>query len=97
MTIQSLSQVSAKINSSYEMRIFGKKTKHDLELIKLLRNGFAHSMVPIKFTDDAVAPICTGLSIINTSAKSEPLNIMNDDLDENDPRTRFVIVCYPIV
>src|SRR5262245_57015075 len=45
-----LGTFSAKISLAFGMRIYGKKTKHDLDLIRLLRNGCAHSEMPIRFS-----------------------------------------------
>ena len=92
-----LSTFSAKIDFAYEVKIIGPKTRHDLDLIRELRNGFAHSMVPIRFDDAATTGICDHFQLLSTSAKFIPTHLVDRKNDYDSPRNRFLIVCYSIV
>jgi hypothetical protein len=61
----------SKIRVGHALGIFGPAAKHDLELIKAIRNTFAHSKIPMDFNTPEMAeaanlltmsPICAGAS-----------------------------------
>ncbi len=52
---------STKTQMAYALSLIGKKTRHDLNLVRVLRNGFAHSRRPMKFTAPAVQRMCARL------------------------------------
>ena len=54
---------SAKIIVAYAMKIIGRITYSDLNLIKLLRNEFAHSRRPFNFQTPEVVAVCNELKI----------------------------------
>jgi hypothetical protein len=64
-----ISTFSAKINLGFALAVFGAKSKHDLELIKLMRNAFAHCRLPLKFETPEVSEVCEHLRIPDTDAK----------------------------
>jgi hypothetical protein len=49
---------SDKIQIAYAFELIGPKTKHDLDLIRLLRNEFAHTRMPMRFTTPVVREVC---------------------------------------
>jgi hypothetical protein len=58
-----IADFSAKIKLGYVMGIFGKETKADLDLIREIRNAFAHSLQPISFETKEVIDMCGRLAI----------------------------------
>jgi hypothetical protein len=56
-----ISTFSDKIIMAYGMGIFGKKTRHDLNLIRHLRNGSAHCRLPLRFNTPEVKLVCDHL------------------------------------
>ena len=51
----------AKIFVAFALDLFGTKTKHDLDLIRTLRNGCAHSDIPLRFKTPEVRAVCDHL------------------------------------
>jgi hypothetical protein len=49
-----LSTFSAKITAGYAFRLYGKQTKADLEIVKDIRNAFAHSSIRVAFDTESV-------------------------------------------
>src|SRR6202035_3849496 len=58
-----LSTLSAKIKIAFALRIIGAAGVADLEIIKDIRNQFAHSFHPVSFGTRAVARACHKLKI----------------------------------
>jgi hypothetical protein len=53
-----LSSFSAKINIAHAMGLFGPKTKADLDLLRDIRNAFAHARISISFKTPEIAELC---------------------------------------
>jgi hypothetical protein len=58
-----ISDFSAKIKMGYVLGIFGKTTRSDLDLIREIRNAFAHSLQPISYKTKEVTDMCDRLAI----------------------------------
>ena len=56
-----LGTFSAKINLAYSLRIYGKKTHRELNLIRKIRNEFAHFVKPLNFDSPKIANQCREL------------------------------------
>lgn len=52
---------STKITLAYAMQWIGPNTRHDLDLIRALRNHAAHSMSPIEFSVPEIQAVCAEL------------------------------------
>ena len=65
----SVGTFGARINVGYALAIFGQKTFHDLDLIRLIRNEFAHCRRPLRFELAVVKAVCDRLQIPDTEAK----------------------------
>jgi hypothetical protein len=52
-----------KIRMGYALKIFGPETKGNLDIIRVVRNAFAHTSVPITFKTPAVQQLCSFLQI----------------------------------
>lgn len=59
--MQPLSSFSAKIRVCYAMGIIGERTRDDLDILRTIRNSFAHSGRTISFDTDEVAAACAHL------------------------------------
>jgi hypothetical protein len=57
-----LGTLSAKIVIGYALGLFGPLTRADLEIIRAVRNDFAHTAGPILFTDPEIANKCNRLT-----------------------------------
>ncbi|WP_422373297.1 MltR family transcriptional regulator [Hoeflea sp.] len=60
-----ISTFSAKINLAYALGLIGKQARHDLSLIRHIRNTFAHSRKPISFATNEVADTCKHLTLLD--------------------------------
>jgi len=94
---------SAKIHMGYALSLFGRKTRHDLEIIRPLRNAFAHERKPLRFSIPAISGMCTNLWLpdIATLVKYprdmlETTNGKRSKPDMRDPRQRYLTSCYTI-
>lgn len=95
---------SAKIKFGYAVPLFGSITKHDLDIIRLMRNEFAHCRKPISFDLPVVRDICINLQIPETDIKRTPYGYWNatphDDLAlavaGDSAKMKFVTSCHTI-
>ncbi len=60
-TSRSIGTFSAKISLGYSMGIYGEKTHHELEIIRKIRNDFAHFLKPINFDSPNIKDKCNEL------------------------------------
>jgi hypothetical protein len=100
-----LGNFSAKIDIAYAFNLFGPKVKNDLDIIRHLRNQFAHSQTPIEFTNPAVKQCCDQLmypdspgvlsSVKNLKMVVGPL--LRDHVDISRPRARYYVSCHEII
>lgn len=51
-----------KITHAFKMGLIGSETKHNLEIVRRVRNVFAHSIADVRFTTPAIQTAC---SLIN--------------------------------
>ena len=96
-----LGTFSAKIAIAYALGIFGPKTRHDLDLIRLLRNGFAHCSRPMSFSTTEVAAVCKYLQVpsingIGITPQGFLKTKRNFNPNLQDPKTRYISACYSI-
>jgi hypothetical protein len=102
-----LSSLSAKIKMAYAMSLIGPVTRHDLDLIRYIRNEFAHSKIHFDFETPEVKPCCDALTIMDRKDKSATGAIIVYAGDEKgdctrvetiihdveDPKNRFMLTC----
>jgi hypothetical protein len=70
-----LSTAAARADVAYALGWIGAKTYRDLMTLKKIRNGFAHTHGPVKFTDAAVETLCARLELgkpANTGSIATP-------------------------
>jgi hypothetical protein len=92
---------SAKITVAYALGIFGSITRRDLDLIRLMRNQFAHSRKPLKFSISVVTNVCAQLRLPDVAGVSlTPTALLRisrtEKVDLKNPKTRYVTCCHSI-
>jgi len=96
-----LGTFSAKVILTYAMQLIGPITQHDLDLIRTLRNGFAHSRRYIDFDTPQVAEVCKHLRYPDLPGAFMQFTSLKRALAEFDteltnPRTRYRVACHTI-
>lgn len=99
-----LGSFGAKIQICYALKLIGPTTRHDLTIIRVLRNQFAHSRKPIRFSTDVVKTACQHLSIPDlpgvtlsfSMVDKTPRRRLKAAIDKDHPRTRFFTACNEI-
>lgn len=94
----------SKIMMGYAMRLFGLNTRRDLNIIRHLRNQFAHSRKPIEFTTPVVRVCCENLSYPDEPGVLLSFRMINavsnerlqQASDRTHPRTRYFTACNEI-
>lgn len=72
-----LSTYSAKIKMAYAMGIIGKRTRHDLEKLRELRNAFAHSTRHLTFNLPEISNIVGSLHALNDVTGGAKYSVQN--------------------
>jgi DNA-binding MltR family transcriptional regulator len=76
-----LGRFSAKIAMAFAMAAIGPVCRHDLDLIRIIRNGFAHSQKSIKFDDPETAAVCANLKTPDSADATIPVEGFMKDTD----------------
>jgi DNA-binding MltR family transcriptional regulator len=94
---------SNKITMGFALGVFGKKTFHDLNIIRALRNAFAHLRKPMRFSSPAVAGMCENLTIPDIAGISHAPHAFYElsadahmAVDNTNPKTRYITACHSI-
>ena len=66
-----LSSLSAKIDIGFAVGLFGPETHADLHRLRRIRNKFAHTGEPLKFSNQAITDLCATITNAPTTA-TEP-------------------------
>jgi len=97
-----MSSFSSKILMAYALDIIGPVTRKDLDLMRLLRNEFAHSRIPLSFKTPEVMSVCKEFKIIDLP-ESQAGYFFKDATkrykhirDNQDAKTRFISTCHNI-
>lgn len=98
-----LSTFANKIMVGYVLELFGPLFRHDLDLIRELRNGFAHVRRPMTLTTPEIAEVCKHLKLpdeqslrVGPQAYYQRYPDLAVVSDQSHPRTRFTITCHTI-
>lgn len=95
---------ASKIIVAYAFKLIGPITRSDLDLIRFLRNEFAHSRMPFSFKTAEVRAVCDQLKIVDLQGSTIPHGYLNRvpqeelkwAIDRTDPKTRFITTCHHI-
>jgi hypothetical protein len=88
-----LHDLSAKTLIAYAFKLIGPETKSDLDHIRLLRNGFAHSPRSINFSTPVVAEVCKHLYAPDWPGAYQ---MLHGPSDKSRPLRRYIIACNTI-
>jgi hypothetical protein len=97
-----LGDFASKIMIGYAFNWYGSHTRNDLDLIRVLRNEFAHSRKSFDLTSPEIAIVCGhfklpnryGTFIPSAWLRSVPRAEIKDAQNINHPRTRFITTCH---
>ena len=97
-----LGTFSAKTLVAYAFNCFGPETRHDLDLVRVLRNGFAHSRKAFGFETPQVAAVCAELKSPEWKRAFPPAGLLmrasEEELDQiedrSHPKSRWIIGCH---
>ena len=95
-----LGSFSAKIRVSFGLRIYDQITYRDLEIVRELRNGFAHSRLALDFNTKEVAAMCMQLKLPDSDKAMFPEPIKGSKIDPavykdiSKPKGRFLTTCH---
>lgn len=95
---------ASKTVIAYAMKFIGPVTRADLDLIRFLRNEFAHSRIPFDFQTPEVAEVCKHLQFPELPGSLIPhgylSRVADDELatatDRTAPKTRFILACHSL-
>lgn len=89
-----LSTFSGNINFAFALHLFASHTKNDLDVIRRIRNLFAHSALPITFQHSKIAKEATKLRPVDY------YNILGNLIEFsnlNEQRARFILSCLQVI
>jgi hypothetical protein len=87
-----LGTFSHKIIMAHAIGLYGKETRLNLDLIRLIRNALAHAAVPVKFEYPAIANACAALNMPTRLTGGFPWQNRKPD-DSLSGLARFQTVC----
>jgi hypothetical protein len=79
---------SSKIILGFAFNLFGPTTRHDLDLIRNIRNEFAHSRRPLDFKLREVEDVCAQLTFCDLDGVETPSSFFQAVLAQNFIRPR---------
>ncbi|MFN9847743.1 MAG: hypothetical protein ACK56C_05185 [Alphaproteobacteria bacterium] len=82
-----LSTFDARINMAFALGVIDATVRAELKVLKLIRNTFAHAVMPVSFDDDALV---ANLAQIRRAARP-PLG--SEARNEMRPIFRYIIIC----
>src|SRR5262249_41828781 len=95
---------ASKVIVAYALQLIGPITRGDLDLVRFLRNEFAHSRIPFNFTTPEVRALCDRFRIVDLPGSLIPHGYLNRVPDgdraavgnKQHPRTRFSTECHSL-
>jgi hypothetical protein len=84
-----LRRFSAKIRMGYALGLFGDGLKSNLDLVRMIRNVFAHAASPVHFSTPEVMGACAYLTML----VSVEANKVNPADSKTVGQERFTLVC----
>jgi hypothetical protein len=97
-----LGSFGGRTSIAYAFGFITPALKHELDHIRVIRNGFAHSTTPITFETPQTAEVCANLHfpergdafIPNGYLSAVPDEELEQASDKTHPRTRFIMACH---
>jgi hypothetical protein len=99
-----LGTFASKVVVAYALKLIGRVTRSDLDLIRVIRNEFAHSRISFNFLTPEVSEVCKHLQIVDMPGSIVPHGYhsripheqLKEALDKSNPKTRFITACHSI-
>lgn len=96
--------LSSKISVAWAFNLIGPIIRSDLEIIKDIRNTFAHSRMSLSFLTEEVSEACKHLKVVELSSAHAPFRYfdlikageLSEERSIEHPKTRFVAACHLI-
>jgi hypothetical protein len=95
-----LSTLDSRITAGFTLGLFGTKTRKELDLLRRIRNAFAHSIEDLTFETEAIKVACNHLvfSHREISKRSYPPEIYEELVEVlSGPKDRYIYSTYYIV
>lgn len=97
----SMSSFAAKIGLAYALEYIGPITRDDMNLVRLVRNGFAHSGRALDFKLAVVADVCAHLQFPDLPTGYQLMGPLGriasaEEADLTNPRNRYRITCQRV-
>jgi hypothetical protein len=97
-----LGTFGSKIVMAYGLGLIGPVSRRDLDLIREIRNAFAHSRMSIGFSQPAVKAVCDQLKVPDLPGAHIPHSYLElvsaSELqaakDKKVPKTRYIVACH---
>ena len=83
-----LSSFSAKIKLAFCLNLINESIFHDLDLVRKIRNKFAHKVVNLKFNEDPIENWCFSFDCPECILDPDEMHHLN-----GDPRQYFILTC----
>jgi hypothetical protein len=85
---------SYKVRIAHAISIFGDVTRRNLDIIRNIRNAFAHARRPIRFTNLRISALCDYL-VVPRLIRPRDLEFLSalEEIPESLPRKRYRDVC----
>jgi hypothetical protein len=95
---------SSKIVVAYALKLIGPIVRADLDLVRFLRNEFAHSRIPFGFKSPEVRAVCDQFKIVDLPGSNIPHGYLNRvpqeelaaAIDKGNAKTRFLTECHSL-
>jgi hypothetical protein len=85
-----LSTLSSKIVIGYALGLYGPITRKDLDTIRNVRNSFAHTALPLDFSDAEIIEKCDKLTTPERRALDPVFSGFGKSFDISSARGRFI-------
>jgi len=75
------------------IRIIGPETRRNLDIVRRIRNAFAHARRPITFQTPAITAACYAIVMPSLFQQISAPHLLDTESHETDPRNKYRIVC----
>jgi hypothetical protein len=87
-----LSEFAARIAVAYGLGLLEQSERDDLDRIRRIRNAFAHTVIPVKFTTEVIAAECAKLHYYDVFNHVE----FTDADEVSHPKSRYIITALAL-
>ncbi|WP_315792365.1 MltR family transcriptional regulator [Bradyrhizobium sp. SZCCHNRI1002] len=92
-----LRSFSAKITMGFALGLYNEKVEHDLNVVRIVRNAFAHSKKLLDFSDPLVVPHLLSAHLLTKKFKSSLQKVHRDEREDTSRAERgrlaYILIC----